>query len=91
MKKIPKLTSEQISTILDGPQTTPLVKSGGVIKDKNGKVIWDFSKIRCESSPDVNSPIPFEVMLRPDEEVVWNYSYQNGQKRLLGYTISKKN
>ena len=41
--------------------------------------------------PDGLSSVPFiSVPVEWDEEVVWNISYENGLKRLLGYTITKK-
>lgn len=43
----------------------------------------------CANPPDNQTMFP-SVNVAPDEEISWNYSYENGQKRLLGYTVTKK-
>lgn len=41
--------------------------------------------------PPLDHDAPFSsVIVNEDEDVVWNTSYENGQKRILGYTKVKR-
>lgn len=98
MKK-PVMTPTQIATVLGDLDVLGTAPDERIPKEISTDIQLAAERIardiylgraKVEYPPSWKDSCIRSTLVYPGEEINWNYSYENGQKRLLGYTITKK-